>query len=81
MRTLTKHKVHVRTDSAYIYIYIYMIFYWIQGRTYFLGVLEFEDVLKISNDGPAKFQNVLRDSLLLKKSNINTVEPQSSGLL
>lgn len=79
MRTLTKHKVHVRTNSAYIYIY--MIFYWIQGRTYFLGVLEFEDVLKISNDGPAKFQNVLRDSLLLKKSNINTVEPQSSGLL
>lgn len=77
MRTLTKHKVHVRTDSAYRY----MIFYWIQGRTYFLGVLEFEDVLKISNDGPAKFQNVLRDSLLLKKSNINTVEPQSSGLL
>ena len=58
-----------------------MIFYWIQGRTYFLGVLEFEDVLKISNDDPAKFQNVFRDSLLLKKSNINTVEPQSSGLL
>lgn len=58
-----------------------MIFYWIQGRTYFLGVLEFEDVLKISNDGPARFQNVLRDSLLLKKSNINTVEPHSSGLL
>lgn len=59
MRSLTKHKVHVRTDSAYRY----MIFYWIQGRTYFLGVIEFEDVLKISNDGPAKFQNVFRDSL------------------